>query len=463
MSSGAKTSDYGRGAALLTAGIGLTGLVTFAYFSISSRALPRAQYGQVALLWSVVFMVTPIFYRPIEQLLARTIAERRARDQALGGPLRIAGLIQLGLGLLFAALALVFRDALETDLFNGNSTLYWIMFSSVLAYAVSYFARGILAGTQRFGLYGLLVFIEATARIMFPVAVILNLASGQRTVALGILAGPVVSLFVVPLALFGRARADRDLTMDSRTPAEQASAAAEEEARLDAAGGVTAQEEAQFTLSEGGGFAVAALLIMACEQAILNAAPLIAKGTAGGGDEAAALVINILVIARAPMQLFQSVATSLLPHLSKLRAGGDFAVYRRSVRLTMLAIFAAAGFGVIVMLATGPWLMKLVFGPDYVYGRLGLAAITAGMGVYLCAATLNQAALAARRTAQATACWIVAAVGFVVWMLLPIVDDPLQRVEVGYPASAFLLFVLLLALYRASTPRAASPAASAIA
>ncbi|MBI4897991.1 MAG: oligosaccharide flippase family protein [Actinobacteria bacterium] len=455
MSTGAKTSDYGRGAALLTAGIGVTGLVTFAYFSISSHALSHKQYGQVALLWSIVFMVTPVFYRPIEQLLARTIAERRARDQSLGGPLRIAAIIQLGLGALFAVLALVFRDALEADLFGGNSSLYWIMFYSVLAYAVSYFARGLLAGSQRFGLYGLLVFIEATARIMFPVAVVVGLASGQRTVAMGILAGPVVSLFVVPLALVGRARADRNTTLDQRTPAEQASAAAGEEARLDAASGATAQEEAQFTLSEGGGFAVAALLIMACEQTILNAAPLIAKGTAGGSFAAAASVINILVIARAPMQLFQSVATSLLPHLSKLRAGGDFAVYRRSVRLTLLAIAGAAGFGVIVMLVTGPWLMKLVFGPDYVYGRLGLAAITAGMGVYLCAATLNQAALAARRTAQATACWITAAVGFVVWMLLPIVDDPLQRVEIGYPASAFLLFALLLGLYRVSTPRAA--------
>ncbi|MBI5311219.1 MAG: oligosaccharide flippase family protein [Actinobacteria bacterium] len=455
MSSGAKTSDYGRGAALLTAGIGITGLVTFAFFSISSHALSQEQYGQIALLWSVVFMVTPVFYRPIEQLLARTIAERRARDQAIGEPLRMAGLIQLGLAALFAALALIFREPLQDDLFDGNETLYWVMFASVIAYAVSYFGRGLLAGHQRFGLYGLLVFIEATTRIMFPIAVLVGIASGQSVVALGILAGPVISLFVVPLALLGRRRADHDLAVDPRSPAEQAAAAAEGEARFDAASGSTAQEEAQFTLSEGGGFALAALVIMACEQTILNAAPLIAKGTAGGAAAAAA-VINILVIARAPMQLFQSVSTSLLPHLSKLRATGDFATYRRSVRLTLLAIAAAAGFGVIVMLACGPWLMKLVFGEEYAYERAGLAAITLGMGVYLCAATLNQAALAARRTAQATVCWLIAAVGFVVWMLLPVVEDPLRRVEIGYPASAILLFVSLFGLYLVSTPRGAS-------
>jgi O-antigen/teichoic acid export membrane protein len=69
---GAKSSDYGRGAALLTVGIGVTGLVTFLYLSLASHSLPREQYGQIGLLWSVVFLVTPVFYRPIEQLMART-------------------------------------------------------------------------------------------------------------------------------------------------------------------------------------------------------------------------------------------------------------------------------------------------------------------------------------------------------------------------------------------------------
>ena len=91
-------------------------------------------------------------------------------------------------------------------------------------------------------------------------------------------------------------------------------------------------------------------------------------------------------------------------------------------------------------------LMELVFGDEYVYDALGLVAITVGMGIYLCAATLNQTALAAKRAAQAAVCWVVAAAVFVVWMLLPIVEDPLHRVEIGYPASAIVLFVSLFGL-----------------
>lgn len=440
---GAKTSDYGRGAALLTVGIGVTGLVTFLYLSLASHSLPRGEYGQIGLLWSAVFLITPIFYRPVEQLMARTIAERRARDQDLAGPLRIAAFIQLGLGLLFAALALIFKSQITEHLLHGNDTLFWIMFASVLAYAVSYFGRGLLAGNQRFGLYGLLVLIESLVRFMFPLAVVVGIASGQNVIAMGILAGPVISLFVVPLALVGRSKAQRTRTTEEMVETEQA---------LDAAAGGGNIEKADFTLTEGGGFALAALVIMACEQAILNVATFATNRTAGG-EYAAAAVINILVIARAPMQLFQSVATSLLPHLSKLHAAADFKTYRHSVLRTLQAIAAFAAAASLVMLVAGPEIMKIVFGDQYNFDRVDLLLITLGMGVYLCAATLNQTALAAKKTGQAVACWLVATVFFVVWEYGAFVEDPIDRVAYGYPAAALLLFVSLFVLYERVTPR----------
>lgn len=448
---GAQTSDYGRGAAILTVGIGVTGIVTFLYLALAAHSLDTFQYGQVTLLWSAVFLITPIFYRPVEQLLARTIAERRVRDQTLGPALKVAGLIQLGLGLLFAVVALIFRTQLEESLFDGNTTLYWIMFWSVIAYAVSFFGRGLLAGNQRFGLYGLLVFVESTVRFLFPVLVIVGLASGQTFIALGILAGPLVSLFVVPLALVGRQRSARDQVQDDRTPAEAADETVAREKALDAAGSGSGTEEADFTLSEGGGFAIAAMVIMVCEQAFLNAAPFIAS--ANEGAAVAGGVVSLLIIARAPMQLFQSVSTSLLPHLSELWHTGDFKTYRRSVRVTLLAIAGFSGAVALVLALIGPWLMDLLFDNKYDFDRIGLVAIAVGMGIYLCAATLNQTALAARAVKAAVGCWLAASTLFVVWMFLPIVDSPIDRVEIGYPISALVLFLSLLVLYERITPR----------
>ena len=77
-----------------------------------------------------------------------------------------------------------------------------------LAYAASYFARGWLAGHQRFGLFGGLVLMESISRICFALAVALGIASGQTAVALGIAAAPFVSLVVVPAA-FARTRGER--------------------------------------------------------------------------------------------------------------------------------------------------------------------------------------------------------------------------------------------------------------
>ena len=101
-----------------------------------------------------MFVVASVIYRPIEQLLSRTIADRRARGLTGGHNLRVALLIQAAFALTFLVVALALRDLLQNDLFDGSAALYWVLVVGVLAYAASYFARGFLAGHQRFELYG---------------------------------------------------------------------------------------------------------------------------------------------------------------------------------------------------------------------------------------------------------------------------------------------------------------------
>ena len=160
-------------------------------------------------------------------------------------------------------------------------------------------------------------------------------------------------------------------------------------------------------------------------------------------------MFNALLITRAPLQLFQSIQTSLLPHLSGLEVTQGHDAFARAIRVTILAIVAFAGAVALGLLLIGPWAMDVVFGQGYHYGRFGLAVIAVGMGFHLCAGTLNQAALARGHARAAAALWLVAAVLFVVWMVVPIVHDELVRTEVGYAGAAMLLCVLLRALYRA--------------
>ena len=156
----------------------------------------------------------------------------------------------------------------------------------------------------------------------------------------------------------------------------------------------------------------------------------------------------MLLIARAPLQLFQSVQTSILPHLTRMRAEGAADEFHRSVRVTLIAIAVFSAVTALTLLAIGPWAMDLLFGSDTDYGRLGLSLIAIGMGLYLAAATLNQAALARGQTKEAAVCWVVSAAAFVAFLLIPGWDDRVEQVEVGYAAAAALLCALLHGLYR---------------
>ncbi len=426
----AEGGGYGRGAGVLSVGIGATGLITYGYFSLASHTLSESDYGGITLLWSAVFITVSVLYRPVEQLLSRTIADRDARGVQGREHLRVAATIQLALGALFAAGALALRGPLQDDLFGGSETLFWILIVTVLAYAVSYFARGFLAGSRRYGAYGGLVLMEALSRVMFAVAVGVGIAEGQSVVALGMAAAPIVSLAVVPLALGRRLR--------SGDPSPEAEPAAPAVA-----------SEAQFTLSHGTGFAVSVLAIMLAEQTFLNAGPLLVKATEG--DDGAALAgftFNVLLIARAPLQLFQAVQTSILPHLTRLGARGELDPFRRTVNVTLIAIAGFAAAVALVMLIAGPAVMDLVFGGDFDYDRFGLVLISLGMGLYLSAATLNQALLARGQARQACAAWLAAAAGFVAFLLVPGFDDRVLQVEAGYVAAALVLCGLLYALYR---------------
>jgi O-antigen/teichoic acid export membrane protein len=433
--------SYGSGARILSIGIASTGLLTFAYFSIASHVLGEHSAKRIDLLWSVMFVIISVIYRPIEQLLSRTIAGRRARGHAQHA-LRVPMLIQGAFALVFLVVALALHDELVDHVFEHQEALYVVLVVGTIAYAASYFARGWLAGHERFGLFGGLVLMESTSRICFALAV-----------ALGIAAAPFVSLVVVPLAFARSAQAlpPAPITID------------EADAALAGPGTEGVQETAahdDLSLRRGGGFAVWVSGIMLSEQALLNAAVLTVDATSPN-RALAGIVFNVLLIARAPLQLFQAIQTSLLPHLTGLEATAGHDAFARAIRTTVLAILAFAFVVALALLLIGPFALgHVLFGQHYTYKGTGLALIGVGMGLHLCSGALNQAALARDRARAAACCWLLAAAVFVAWMLLPAISDQLLRAEVGYAGATALLVLALTALYRQGTRRIDTRAAA---
>ncbi len=456
------TRSFGSGARILSIGIAATGLLTFAYFSIASHVLNGVEAKRIDLLWSVMFVIISVIYRPIEQLLSRTIADRIARGEERH-PLRVPITIQLSFAALFLVCALALHDVILDHALDHSEALYWVLVIGTLAYAASYFARGWLAGNKYFGLYGGLVFMEAVTRVAFALAVAIGLASGQTAVALGIAAAPFVSLIVVPSAFARRSRELGRPPVSDQTPPVHPRVVDADVAMQQgpAAEGIEEAVEAPGDLSLRGGtrFAFSVSAIMLSEQTLLNVAVITVAATATN-HELAGIVFNVLLIARAPLQLFQAIQTSLLPHLAGLEAHEGREAFGRAIRITVLAI---AGFTVAValgLLAIGPFVMSHVFGQHYEYGRVGLAVIGIGMGLHLVSGTLNQAALARDRARAAARCWLSVAALFVIWTLISVVPDQLTRVEIGYAGGTALLATLLALLYRRGGTVAAGPAAT---
>jgi O-antigen/teichoic acid export membrane protein len=420
----ASTADYGKTASFLAIGVGLTGVITYVYFFIASHVLSKPDYGQITVLWSAVFITISTLYRPIEQLLSRHIAEHSVKGEPIGGTMRNAATIQAGLSLLFAVLALALRGPIQDGVLEGNETLYWVFFSAVLFYAASYFARGFLAGGKRFGLFTALILSESCFRTVFAVLVAVSVLSGQSAVAVGIVAAPALSLMVVPFAFAHRAKR----TQERPAPAGR---------------------ETAVSMAHGTGFAAAVLVIMFSEQAFLNAGPLVIRGLQGAA--AAGFIFNVLMIARAPLQLFQAVSTSILPHLTGLHTSeeeGSENEFHRSVRMVLLGIAAFTTLALIFMAAFGPTAMQLAFSKKFSYDREGLLLVTLGMGLYLASVTVNQACIAQGQVRRAAVRWISCALLFIGWNFVPLVSNEFRRVELGFLLAAGVLFTLLYYVYR---------------
>lgn len=441
------TADYGKTASFLAIGVGLTGVITYVYFFIASHVLSKADYGQITVLWSAVFITISTLYRPVEQLLSRHISEHLAKGEPIGGTTRNATLIQLGLAMLFAVLALAFRGPLQDDLLEGNETLYWVFFGAVLFYAASYFARGFLAGQKRFGLFTAMILSESCFRTIFAVLVAVGLLSGQSWVAVGIVAAPSLSLLIVPAAFALRAR--RKTGMPGREAEDMPAAS-------DSARNLTPSEaERGVSMAHGTGFAAAVLVIMFSEQAFLNAGPLIVRAL--DGAEAAGFIFNVLMLARAPLQLFQAVSTSILPHLTALHtsdAPDSEHEFHKSVRMVLLGLAGFTAVMALAILIAGPQLMQLAFSGKFDYDRAGLLLVAAGTGLYLSSVTVNQACVAQGQVRRAASRWIACAALFIAWNFVPLVGDEFRRVEIGFALAAAALLAMLYLIYRHPHERA---------
>ena len=145
---------------------------------------------------------------------------------------------------------------------------------------------------------------------------------------------------------------------------------------------------------------------MLAEQTLLNAAVLTVDATAS--DAAlAGIVFNVLLIVRAPLQLFQAVQTSLLPHLAGLEATQGHDAFRRAIRVDGAGHRRLRGSrwrSGCSRSARSSW--SSLFGQDFDYDRVGLALVGHRDGAPPDRRDAQPGALARGRRGCAAARWL---------------------------------------------------------
>jgi O-antigen/teichoic acid export membrane protein len=192
-------------------------------------------------------------------------------------------------------------------------------------------------------------------------------------------------------------------------------------------------------------FAAPASIIAGADQLLVNGSPILV--IAGGGAAAskeAGVVFAATMLVRVPVYVFQGLAASLLPNLTRLQATREADRFRRSVLRAvgiLLGVSAVIAAGAALI---GPQAMSILYGSGFDAGRVELTLLAASVGGYLAAATLSQALLAMDAGGRAAAAWALASVLFVgLYVILP--GEALVRISIALAVALAVGSVILTA------------------
>jgi O-antigen/teichoic acid export membrane protein len=414
-------------------GFAVAGLTIYAFLAISARALGPDRYASLSVLWAITFLAAPGFYYPIEQEVARALSERRARGVGSGPVVRRAALLGLGLALLLSVLALAASAPLLDAFFHDEAVLLVAFLGALAAYAAAHLLRGVLAGSNRFGSYGLLVGTEGVARLTG--AVVLGVAGFETAGPFGLVVA--LSPLVAVLAVSARERHSEVLEPGPEAPWSE--------------------------LTRAFGYLLVGSVLA---QAMINVTPLVVNVLASRDErELVGKVLIALIVARIPVFMFQAVQASLIPQLAGLAAEGKDAEFRHRLLRLMTALAGTVGVFTAAAMAFGPPVIRLFFGREFELGAGHLGYLAAASGAYMLALALAQALIAVAGYRRVAFGWVIGMTVLFAATALPS-DDVLFRAERGFLAGALaattaMSVLLARRLHRGLRAAQAEPSAPA--
>jgi O-antigen/teichoic acid export membrane protein len=367
-------------------GLAVLGLASFAFLSVSGRALGPAELAPLGTLWILINALGPALFQPLEQEVGRAVAEREVHGLGARPVLLRAGALALGTCLALGILLVLVHRPLASAFFAGEDVLVLALGLGVSGLAAQHLTRGAFAGTGQLTRYGTQLAADGCLRIGSAAALAVV---GVSTVGpYGLLLG-LAPLFAVLL------------TTGRPGPLLRAGPPVPWRRLLDAIGWLTVGSIAS--------------------QFLVNAAPVAANLLADADDQArVGIFISVLVLARMPLFLFAAVQASLVPRLAASAAAGDSAGFARQLRSLTVLVTGVGALGVLTVLAAGPWLVTVIYGPEFHTTRGVLVTLALASTVFMAASVFGQTLISVREYRPAAAGWACGAAAFVLWLLLPL-------------------------------------------
>jgi len=285
---------------------------------------------------------------------------------------------------------------LGARLFDHDAGLFVALVLATCALVPVHVTRGVLAGTGRFPRYGAQLALDGVLRLVGA-----GLLAGLGVRSAAAYGGVLVASQLVAVALTVGGHTCRAWAIDLATDAEAEQAGDPMPWRM---------------IAHALGWMLVGTTVA---QVLVNGGTVVVKAFSDPGDAAAGHFLTAVVLTRIPLFLYAALQASLLPGLSRRLADNDVVGARRGLRAILSIVFWVGTMTTVILLAVGPQLDALLFGPSFRIARLPVVLLSVGSTVYLLAATLAQALLATRAVRETAWCWIAGAVAFGVSLPLP--------------------------------------------
>jgi O-antigen/teichoic acid export membrane protein len=407
------------------AGLAVLGAASYVHIAVASHSLSKAHNSAFAVVWSIVFTVGLGLFLPIEQEITRIVVARRAAGDGIWPVYRRGAALALALLVVMCVVLAVVAGPASDRLFGGDRSLMIAMGGGFAGLALAHPTRGVLAGTGRFGAYGLQLGVDGGLRI--ALAAVLGLAGVHSALLFGLILAVAPALSVLVTA--GPVRSELSAGRRLPWPA----------------------------FARG----VAPLMISTLlAQLVVNVGVVNVKLLDASDVALSGALLSALVLVRIPLFVFASLQASLLTGLSTSAAAGDRVGFRHLLLRACAIVSALAVVGAVPTIIVGPWLLRVFFNTSEVLGRVDFAVLAAGTAAYLLAQVLGQGAISLGHHRDQTYAWITGTLALVVITLAP--GSVRLRVEGGYAlGSAVVAVVLTLAIIRrAARPSGPGPSSS---